>query len=306
MPRPMPKYKQRYELNGHWFRGAIHLHTTASDGRFTTDELIDVYRRMKYDFICITEHHRHAEKTAHDAMLLLNGMEITFGLGYGRWMHVVAVEPGDFQLAKERQGGLRSVCRKLQRNGAMLIVAHPHWSALTTHDVEIFDFDGVEVYNYGCHKDTGKQTGVIHWDYLLSQGEDTLGFAVDDTHGSQRLHDWGGGWIVINAPRLDKPSVMAALRRGNFYASNGPSIRGFKIKRDSVEVETSPVVSARLIGFNGFAVTRWADDGKRRRKWELPMPAAADIARKWRFVRLEVEDERGKMAWTNNLLTERQ
>ena len=39
---------------GNWHRGSLHLHTTASDGHLTVEEVAGTYYAEGYDFICLT------------------------------------------------------------------------------------------------------------------------------------------------------------------------------------------------------------------------------------------------------------
>ena len=41
---------------GHWYRGNLHTHSTASDGRKTPAEVCAFYRAQGYDFISLTDH----------------------------------------------------------------------------------------------------------------------------------------------------------------------------------------------------------------------------------------------------------
>ena len=43
-------------VGGRWFRGNLHMHTYWSDGRIFPDQAIDIYKRLGYDFIGLSEH----------------------------------------------------------------------------------------------------------------------------------------------------------------------------------------------------------------------------------------------------------
>jgi hypothetical protein len=205
------------------YAGALHCHTIASDGRKTLEELVELYRGLGFSFMCVADH-GHAGNNASRStpgFLILDGMEATARTDRRGQMHVLVVNVRSRSIGLVV--GLRRLIESLPK-GAMAFAAHPHWTNTCTQDVIGHGLHGVELYNYACHRQSGKAYGVAHWDATLAAGEDLLGIATDDTHGSDSIRDWGGGWVGVFAPRLDKRSIMAALRRGNYYSSNGPAI----------------------------------------------------------------------------------
>src|SRR5690606_22647180 len=64
------------------------------------------------------------------------------------------------------------------------------------------------------------------WDDLLTGGMTIYGIADDDSHTFKRPGDRtvalpGQGWIYVRANELTREAIMAALDRGDFYASTG-------------------------------------------------------------------------------------
>ena len=64
------------------------------------------------------------------------------------------------------------------------------------------------------------------WDAVLSSGKLLYGLATDDAHHFKRAGDPdaagpGRGWVMVRAPRLGAREILAALERGEFYASTG-------------------------------------------------------------------------------------
>jgi histidinol phosphatase-like PHP family hydrolase len=45
-----------FSLPGSWFKGNLHVHSTASDGKLTPDQVIDWHRRRGYHFLALTDH----------------------------------------------------------------------------------------------------------------------------------------------------------------------------------------------------------------------------------------------------------
>jgi hypothetical protein len=99
---------------------------------------------------------------------------------------------------------------------------------------------GIEVFNTGCWLEIQKGHSLVHWDGLLRRGPLLWGLATDDSHW--KYPDYGGGWIMLRAEKLDEESVLAALRQGHFYASSGPQIHDIQIEGDQLTVRCSPAL----------------------------------------------------------------
>ncbi len=78
-------------------KGALHVHTTCSDGELTIREVVTVYERLGFDFIALTDHDYLLRKGCYDAvgglhtdLIVFTGVEMTvFEKGY---VHVNRIE----------------------------------------------------------------------------------------------------------------------------------------------------------------------------------------------------------------------
>ncbi len=68
------------------------------------------------------------------------------------------------------------------------------------------------------------------WDLInihyFKQGKPLLlGIATDDSHNyhefSEKKSNTGRGWVMVNSDELNYSSLIDAMEKGNFYASNG-------------------------------------------------------------------------------------
>jgi hypothetical protein len=151
-----------------------------------------------------------------------------------------------------------------------------------------------------CRWLNGKGEGTVYWNAMLERLADTLAFAVDDAHLRPEHPGWDGGWIMVNAPCRSRQAIQSAIRAGNFYSTCGPEFRAIECEGDSVAIRTSEVQFVRLVGP--------AHKGKRIGSFDgtLLRDAAFEIPQDWPYVYLELEDNRGRRAWTNSLFTSRQ
>ena len=150
--------------------------------------------------------------------------------------------------------GFTAALQSAKAQGALMVLAHPYWSGNTLEDVQRWAFDGVEIYNHVCHWLNGKSEGLVHWNAVLRQYTGMLALAVDDAHLQPEHLGWNGGWIMVNADACTPTAILTAIRTGNFYARCGPVFQSIVLADDHVQVETSPVQYARLVGprFSGM------------------------------------------------------
>ena len=285
----------RYNTDGPWFKGNTHIHSTLSDGGRSYRELAERYAGAGYDFLFATDHRYPAtiESEPDLPLLALNGIEIDGTDTMGSSYHAVGL--GIHEGIGPDTPFIEAL-NLLKSRGVFTILAHPQWMGNSPEDALRHGFDGVEVYNDITRWLNGKGSGGYIWDRMLAANQDVFGFASDDSHISPEHPSWNGGWIVVSAPELTRENVMAAIRRGEFYASCGPEIHSIRTSGDVVRVRTSPANVVRLVGPTTGGVRARASDEAGLTEAELTIPAGAG------YWRLEVEDLGGKLAWTNTLL----
>ena len=128
-----------------------------------------------------------------------------------------------------------------------------------------------------------------------------VGVVAGHGQGARRAGEhplWNGGWIKVNTAECSREAVGAALRAGNFFSSRGPDFVSLTASGRRVTVETSPVRFIRLVGpaWNGL---RWRADGAR------PLTGITlDVPDNWPYAYIEIEDDGGRLAWSNTLFTD--
>jgi hypothetical protein len=269
-----------------WFRGNIHTHTTASDGRQDPQEVIDWYAGRGYDFLSITDHNLALELSGLDprGMLLVRGEELT-----APGTHVVGIGiDGTLPAGTATQEQIDLV----RSSGGLAIVCHPNWMGLTPEDIEpLRGHLAIELSNQVCYRLNGKGDSVAWWDTLLSRGRRCWGAAVDDCHDLPQ--DACGGWLNVLAAERTWPALKAALEGGSFVASTGPGVERIHVGGRTIAVETSDAAEIRLVGQNARVLsvcTGTASEPLRK--------AAFDVADDEPFARLEICDLNGRRAWS--------
>lgn len=287
----------RYDTTGNWYKGNTHIHSNSSDGGKEFAELAEMYHAAGYDFLFRTDHWviSNVEREPQASPLLwLDGAELDGQDHTGADFHVVCL---GHVSGLRQEDGLEIGLQVARQQGAILVLAHPHWCGNSLSDALRWNFDGVEVFNNVCHWLNGKGNGLVHWDAVLNEDPNVFALAVDDAHLLPGQDIWNGGWIVVNAPACQPPEIMNAIRSGNFYSSCGPAIHSITFDGGQLHLETSPVRFARIVGpaWNGSGLTIGSPNG------HLLRQVSFSLHQDWRYTYVELEDNRGRRAWTNNL-----
>jgi len=276
---------------GIWLRGNIHAHTTNSDGKCTPEELALEYGRHGYDFVFFTDHEKiTVPKEKIKKPLMIPAEEIAFAFkGYD--YHFVCLGLKKEWKSKSFRSPMQ-LLKRARREGVFVVQAHPYWCGIPSHQCVYpggLTCPGVEIYNTVCDRMIAKGYSSIHWDDLLDAGHRLLGFAVDDTH---RPGDIAGGWIMVKARNRSPDAILAAIRNGNFYSSQGPEFKSITVSRREIKIACSPVMRINFITNRSGGCSIFAAAPKMREAvWTVPKGNT--------YVRIELVSVFGKIAWSN-------
>jgi hypothetical protein len=181
--------------------------------------------------------------------------------------------------------------------GAFVAIPHPAWYGLTAEDAAaIPGAHAVEIYNHTSQLRTERGDSVQYADALLAGGRRIGLIAVDDAHFA--CMDAFGGWLMVKAEVNDPDALLAALKAGAYYATQGPTIHDIAWGEDSVEITCSPAASVMLLG-RGSRAVQHVEPGTTRAR--LPFGAH----RVGGFARVVVADAQGRRAWGNPVFFDR-
>lgn len=296
---------------GKLLKGALHCHTTRSDGKGDPGYVIRLHARYGYDFMALTDHriYNYENYAPETNMTIIPGMEIdgNFPDGGVHCHHTVVIGPPKDQgngfsqdqvfssYAVETQADTQKVLDTMHDNGNLTIYCHPEWSNTPARDFDALRGNiAMELWNSGCAFENNLDNDAAYWDELLLQGQHIFGVAVDDGHP---VSHHGNGWVRVNAEN-DVMSILAALKKGAFYASCGPEIYDFSIENGVAHVECSPAAS---IGFRyGYHPTTLV-----RGAGTPVIEADFTIPKHFTYLRVIVTDRGGCKAWSNPIWLDR-
>jgi len=272
--------------NGNFYKANLHMHTTVSDGRMTPEETKEAYKKRGYSVVAYTDHEglvSHAKLTDEEFVAITsyevatnNGitpMDFRFEKTYHMNlyakdplkdispvfnMELLWIEKVLEHMSKEAQEvnwpreytieSMNKLIERVKEDGFLVCLCHPNWSLQNYPDYAgLKGLWGVECYNT-CSTIHGYPDTMQPIDDLLQMGERVFPVAADDAHGSKDdPNDCFGGFVMIKAEKLDYDTIMAALEKGDFYASSGPSIEELYLEDGTLHIKTSPAAKIEVI-----------------------------------------------------------
>ncbi len=281
-------------------KGNLHVHTTLSDGRRTPDEVRALYRSNGYDFLAITDHRKVSTETAMaDGLLSIRGIELDYTL-IGQVIHIVGIGVPEEIVQAVSGGSPQKAIDEINRLGGVPILAHPAWSLNTPEVIcGLRDIPISEIYNtvsgLPWNADRADSSGIL--DVCATMGHAKNLVASDDAHFYNG--DACQSWTMVASEENTEEAIKAALRRGDFYATRGPEFKRIELNGRTISVDCS---SVRAVWF--ASELPW--DGKRVITGESLTHVDFPLnPLNQRFVRIVLEDENGKRAWSNPIVLEK-
>lgn len=276
-----------------WYKGNLHMHTTLSDGAQPPEKAIARYKEKGYDFLALTDHWKPSATRVEKDFILLSGCEYDVGRTVQEGIfHIVGVGM-DAKPALSRHAGLtpQGIINGILSCSGIAILAHPAWSLNRPQDVlGLKGLSGTEIYNTisGTPWNARPYSGMFV-DALALEGMLLPCIAADDTHRYDG--DETRSFVVVQADAPTPTALIDALRKGRFYASQGPELL---VWRDGgkIRVQCSPV---RDVIFYTDAI--YAED--RVTRGENIREASYSIQPQETFVRVEAMDAAGNCAWSS-------
>ena len=285
------------ELNA--YKANLHTHSTISDGKLEPAQVIKLYADAGYDVLAFTDHKKSNPVSTYDnrGMTLLSGMELHPVGPRGILWHILGLgTPEDFIYPEPATG--QEAVNAVIKTGGIAFCAHPHWCGLTSAEVATLKgIQGIEVYNTSC-RFIGREYDMQCWDELLDAGFHYTALAVDDTHGGLNVF-WG--FTMILAEDKSPKTLLDALKKGSFYASQGPMFTRISFENGVLSADFTPVRAAigvmRLSG--GFCAGIESSnnpDSKSKGFTHLEF----DLSKFHNnYIRIQLRDAAGRMAWSN-------
>jgi len=319
-----------------WYKGIVHAHANWGVPQLPTtspDVVVRWYREHNYNFVSITDLNYYTPpeglKALFDApgrFLVVPGSEAskdriqpgnkivdTIGLGING--------PVDLPTGDTVAAVLDSEAKAIRRAGGLPIAAHPNLTyAVTAADLLASDkTDGprfFEVWNTEPGMNNLGGGGVPSteqiWDAVLSAGRAAYCTAVDDSHHFYEfvasretgapLSNPGRAWIMVHAPELSVPALIAAMNRGDFYATTGVVIESYDVTAGGIRIHLND--RTHDLGWSPPGAnpqlyrTEFIGKDSKVLKVDESLNPSYDFTGKELYVRARITSSDAQMAWT--------
>ena len=322
----LPQKGTLYKVN-------LHCHTNVSDGNQSPEDVKRVFKEKGYSAVCYTDHEvliGH-EDLCDEEFVALHGYEIAIKKDpahhTGYFMPVYHFNfiaekqdtrimprfylnnpsmPGDARRWAEEQGQydpadvidhteyntewINNYLKAVTEGGFLVTYNHPQWSLQDKDDyIGLENLHAIEAINGGC-RGLNDNTS-LPFEQMLRAGKNVVPVAGDDNHSE------GGcfyGWTMIKAEELTYDALIAAYKKGDCFASEGPDFLSVTLEEGTIKVECSPVVRVDLLSEGRCHLGARAANGASLCEVSFPY-----VPEKFgSFFRLELTDAQGKRAYS--------
>ena len=244
-----------YEKKGkYWLKGNLHTHTNTSGcSDVTLEQVIDIYEKMKYDYLAITNHGLAQKPDIKTKLILLAGIEIDFTGNYHTCVTNLSTEKIVFYPGMKQQ----EIIDENIKNGGFVVLNHPDWQEeehySLTELLALNNYSGMEIYNTCIERLYGSALSTLKWDWLLGRHKKVLGVANQDSH---KIGDHKDCCNIVNVNEKTPESIFNALQTGNYYCHYGVEIIDIGRTGDKIHVKTKNAKLIRFVGQYGLVLKK--------------------------------------------------
>ena len=315
---------------GTFYKANLHSHSTISDGKNTPEEMKNYYKAHGYQILALTDHELlvdHSDLNDPD-FLMLTGYEYAIiepkpyryaktielniyprdphntthvcfnpkNVIHGeKWRCETLSYRGEIYQREFTIENIQQVIDAARDNDCIVSLNHPAYSWITPEFFgQLQGLFAMEIHNQGCYYDSSEFSPQMY-QQMLFMGHRISPLAADDNHEAMVYDDpvdlrpWG--FNVIKAPALTHEAVVAAMERGDLYASQGPLFHELYIEDGMLHVACDGVKAIVLRTKNRFYKELHAPVGEVLTEAAFPVPDDE-------FMWIEIIDGHGRHACT--------
>ncbi|HWY57530.1 MAG TPA: PHP domain-containing protein [Terriglobales bacterium] len=204
-------------------KGALHIHSTYSDGEFTLAELRNIFLAEGCSFVCMTDHAEYFDEpklqaySAECKSLSDEKLRFIAGLEYRceKEMHILGY--GATVLA--RSDDPQTIIRHIDAQGAISVIAHPKNKVFSW--IESFETlpQGIETWNSKYDGRYAPRPATFALLRRLVQRQPNMqAFYGQDLHWKKQFR---GLFIELDGKSAQPDEILSALQQGHYQGRKG-------------------------------------------------------------------------------------
>ncbi|OCT15869.1 phosphoesterase [Paenibacillus pectinilyticus] len=226
---------------GRWLKGDLHMHTVHSDGALTIAENAKTMAELGCDFLAMTDHNTYSQNLAYpreSGVVLIPGMELTTNHGHANLLGVVRPIQ-DFRAVSSEQ--VQERLQEARRNGARIVLNHPHCPNCGWEWEWSVDYDWVEIWN-GPWREANQQT-LTWWHEQLCSGRRLVAVGGSDMHrpDTYSKHSMPTTWVYAASRTIE--GILEGIDTGRVFLSFSPE--GPTLELNAGQFQMGDVVPAQ-------------------------------------------------------------
>ena len=284
-----------------FFKGNTHMHTTESDGSLAPEAAAALYQKQNYDFVVQTDHWKVAPERMQDGMLVMQGTEFDV-YPPKQTAHIVAVGVSDkiHTHGFSKQSDAQPIIDAINAEGGCAILAHPAWSLNTPEFImSLNGLCATEIYNTFSgapwNSERADSAGIL--DVTATNGCLLPLVAADDSH--RYTGEAGRSFTMVQAEECTSAAIVEALKKGRFYASQGPRFTYVEVTENQLIIRCTP--ASRIVFYSNLP---WVGGRCRTAIGQTEAVHDFDRSRGETYVRVEITDAYGAKAWLSPIKIE--
>ncbi|MBQ6268217.1 MAG: CehA/McbA family metallohydrolase [Clostridia bacterium] len=235
-------------MQGKWYKGDTHMHTTNSDGKLRLYQLIDRCKAAGLDWIIVTDHNKNTipQSYSSDGLTVIQGQEITVHAGHVNiWGAKVPDEP-PYEIPDA--DAYAAIMRRCSDAGATVCLNHPFCSQCGFRvPIDALPADCVEVWNTIQHSDNVRN--LDWWVAQLKAGRRLAAVGGSDFHSDIAFLNMIAMPTTVTFAKDNSPAeILASLRAGRSVVTNKPDTSMIELTVGEAILGDTVPFAAGLVG----------------------------------------------------------
>lgn len=203
-----------------WLFGDLHMHSDASDGKYSAWELAKMAQKKGLDFIAISNHNNYTDNLQLPdvpGITCIPAVEWTHYKGHMNFFGAQVPFPNSF-IANSMQE-MHAIIQSAKQAGALISVNHPKCRLCPYLWADEECFDMIEGWNGPMRTDNLR--ALAWWDAMLRTGRRIPIVGGSDFHRNPGPVRLANPITAVLSPTKSVVDILAAVRQGKSYITNG-------------------------------------------------------------------------------------